>query len=175
VVDISSRSAPAPLTARTTLLAMRVLEATNISVFRWSKGRVGGSFGGAPVILLTTSGHRTGARQTRPLLALDDRGAWIVVGAQVGTVDDRDWYENLLAYERFQRSGAAAANAPVLIAPEVEYWGDRRVAVRADVVPGAERSRWWSRMIEVYPRFEAFQARAPEHQIGLLRLTPFVY
>jgi hypothetical protein len=127
------------------------------------------------VILLTTSGHRTGARQTRPLLALEDDGAWIVVGAQVGTIDVPDWYENLLAYERFQRSGTASANAPVLTAPEVEHWGDRRVAVRATVVPEEVRCQWWARMLEVYPRFEAFQARTPEHQIDLLRLTPFVY
>jgi deazaflavin-dependent oxidoreductase (nitroreductase family) len=175
VVDISSRPAPAPLTERTALLAMRVLEATNISLFRWSKGRVGGSFGGAPVILLTTSGHRTGARQTRPLLALEDDGAWIVVGAQISTRDDPDWYENLLAYERFQRSGTAAANAPVLIAPEVECWGDRRVAVRAEAVACDERCHWWDRMLEVYPGFDAFQARVPEQPIDLVRLTPFVY
>jgi hypothetical protein len=175
VVEISSRPVPAPLAARTALRAMRVLEATNISLFRWSKGRVGGTFGGAPVILLTTSGHRTGTRQTRPLLALEDDGSWIVVGAQVGTVDVPDWYENLLAYERFQHSGPAGANAPVLIAPEVEYWGDRRVAVRADVVAGEDRARWWGRMTDVYPRFDAFQARVPGQQIDLLRLTPFVY
>ncbi len=113
---------------------MRMLEATNVSVFRWSKGRVGGSFGGAPVILLTTSGHRTGARQTRPLLALDDDGTWIVVGPQVGTVDDPRLVREPARVRALPAlRAAAAANAPVLIAPEVEYWGDRRVAVRADV------------------------------------------
>ena len=173
-MDISSRSAPA-LAERTALLAMRMLETTNVSLFRWSKGRVGGSFGGAPVILLTTSGHRTGARQTRPLLTLEDADTWIVVGAQAFAVDVPDWYENLIAYEQFQRSGVAAANAPVLIAPEVEYSGDRRVAVRADAVARDERSHWWARMIEVFPRFDAFQDRVPGGQIDLLRLTPFVY
>ncbi len=153
---------------------MRILEATDISLFRWSKGRLGGSFAGAPVILLTTSGHRTGTRHTRPLLALEDDGGWIVAGAQIGTSEDPDWYENLLAYERFQRTGPTAANAPVLIAPEVESSGDRRVAVRAGVLDRAERSWWWARLTEVYPRFEAFQARA-QQEINVLRLTPFVY
>ena len=175
MVDISSRPAPAPLAERTAQLALRALEATNVSLFRWSKGRLGGSFAGAPVILLTTSGHRTGTRQTRPLLALEDDGAWIVVGARVATSEEPDWYENLLAYERFQRTGATAANAPVLIAPEVEYPGDRRVAVRAGIVENPERSRWWTRFTEVYPRFDSFQARAPRHELNVLRLTPFVY
>lgn len=149
------------------------MEATNISLFRLSKGRVGGTIFGTPVILLTTSGGKTGARHTTPLLALEDGISWIVVGSRGGTSNNPDWYENLLSYQHSQQAdGALAANAPVLIAPEVEYTGDRRVAVRSEVVTEAERTKWWARMVEVYPRFDAYRTRAPHREIPVLRLTP---
>jgi F420H(2)-dependent quinone reductase len=155
------------------MLALRFLQATNVSLFRLSKGRVGGTFAGAPVILLTTSRHKTGTRETRPLLALPDDAAWIVVGPRRGVRYDHDWYEDLVAYELSQQGSAARpSNAPVLIAPEVEYRGDRRVAVRSEVLSGAQRASWWARMVEVYPRFDAHPTRSPHREIPMLRLTP---
>jgi hypothetical protein len=173
VVDIDGRPAPTPFSERTGLLMVRFMEATNISLFRLSKGRVGGTIFGAPVILLTTSGRRTGQRHTKPLLALVDNGSWIVVGSRGGTTHNPDWYENLLAYEKSQeRGGAPSRNSPVLTAPEVEFVGDQRVTVRSKVLEGEERAHWWARLVQVYPRFEAYQARAPHRQIPVLRLTP---
>jgi F420H(2)-dependent quinone reductase len=173
VVDIDGRPAPTPFSERTGLLMVRFMEATNISLFRLSKGRVGGTIFGAPVILLTTSGRKTGARHTKPLLSLIDNGSWIVVGSRGGTTHNPDWYENLLAYEKSQqRESSPRGNTPVLIAPEVEYVGDHRVAVRSRVLEGRERATWWAQLVEVYPRFEAYQARAPHREIPVLRLTP---
>jgi hypothetical protein len=174
VVDIDGRPAPTPFSERTGLLMVRFMEATNISLFRLSKGRVSGTIFGAPVILLTTSGRRTGVRHTKPLLALIDNASWIVVGSRGGTTYNPDWYENLLAYEQSQRPGGAPpGNTPVLIAPEVEFAGDHRVTVRTEELEGEERASWWARLVQVYPRFEAYQERAPHREIPVLRLTPW--
>ena len=151
------------------------MEATSVSLFRLSKGRVRGTVLGAPVILLTTSGHKTGARSTKPLIAFEDGIAWVVAGTRDHADRDPTWYENLVAYEESQHPSATrSANAPVLIAPEVEYAGNRRVAVRAETLTGDERAKWWARMQEMSHRAEIHQTRPP-HLTPVLRLTPLGY
>jgi hypothetical protein len=175
MVDIGGRPAPTPFPfpARTAVLATRVREATSISLFRLSKGRVRGTMDGAPVILLTTSGRKTGARVTRALVAFEDGITWIVAEPRGAANRDHDWYENLVAYEESQLSGSApAGNSPLLIAPEVEFAGNRRVAVRSQVLTGEERAKWWARMVEMSPRLAAPRTRAPHLATPVLRLTP---
>jgi hypothetical protein len=128
---------------------------------------------GAPVILLTTSSRRTGTRHTKPLAAFEDGITWIVAGPPGAAGDDQEWYENLVAYEASQQPACArSANAPVLIAPEVEYVGNRRVAVRAQVLTGEEREKWWARMVEVSPRLDTDRARGWSAPAPVLRLSP---
>lgn len=175
MVDLGGGPAPTPFTARRSLLARRLMETTNVSLFRLSKGRLRGTVLGAPVILLTTSGHKTGARHTKPLVAFEDGINWVVVGAPDNTSRDPSWYENLVAYEESQRSSPGrAANAPVLIAPEVEFAGNRRVAVRSQTLTGDERAKWWARMVDVSPRLETHRIRTPQ-LTPVLRLTPLGY
>jgi deazaflavin-dependent oxidoreductase (nitroreductase family) len=111
-VDLDGRPAPTPFSERTGLLAVRFMEATNISLFRLSKGKVGGTIFGAPVVLLTTSGRTTGIRRTKPLLALEDGISWIVVGSRGGTSSNPDWYENLVAYKGSQADATPRATHP---------------------------------------------------------------
>jgi hypothetical protein len=60
----------------------------------------------------------------------------------------------------------------LLIAPEVEFAGNRRVAVRSQVLTGEERAKWWARMVEMSPRLDAPRPRAPHLATPVLRLTP---
>lgn len=176
MVDLGGGPAPTPFSTRTSLLGVRLLEATNVSLFRLSRGRVRGTVLGAPVILVTTSGHRTGVRHTKPLVAFEDGISWIVAGSPGASGEDPEWYENLIAYEESQQPGARRSpNAPVLIAPEVEYAGNRRVAVRAQALDGEEREKWWARMVEVSPRLSADAARGTHRSTPVLRLTPLGY
>jgi deazaflavin-dependent oxidoreductase (nitroreductase family) len=168
VVDLDARPVPTAFSERTGLLGVRVMEATNICLFRLSKGRVGGTIFGSPVVLLTTSGRKTGVRRTKPLLALEDGPSWIVAGSRGGTTHNPDWYENLLAVERRTR----AADGSELAAPQVEYAGNRRVTVTSKVLIGRDRARWWNSLVSVYPKFDAYQVRAPHREIPVVRLTP---
>jgi deazaflavin-dependent oxidoreductase (nitroreductase family) len=149
------------------LLAVRSMEAAHLSIFRLSKGRAGGTIFGAPVILLTTAGRVTGERHTKPLLALDDAGSWVVVGSRGGTSDHPDWFKNLVAY---QRSGATD-RTPQLTAPEVEH-AHGTTTVRFEVLRDVERESWWARLTEIYPKFDAYQERATARTIPVVRLTP---
>jgi len=146
------------------------MEAINIGLFRLSKGSIGGSIHGAPVILLRVMGRRTGLIRTKPLLALNDGHSWVVAASRGGTDRDPDWYLNLDAFEQ-QRVGGRREGMPELIPPEVEYAGARRVAVRTEDLEGRDRTTWWERLVEVYPRFVDYQNRA-SRQIPVVRLRP---
>jgi deazaflavin-dependent oxidoreductase (nitroreductase family) len=164
VVDLASRPPPTPFSERTGLLGVRVMESINVSLFRLSAGHVGGTIFGEPVILLTTTGRKSGKRYTKPLLALRGRsGSWFVVGSRGGTSGHPDWYLNLCAY---------IADPGPLLAPVVESRDGTPVAVVPKNLTGATRQKWWDRFVAVYPKFDAYQRRAPNRLIPVIRLTP---
>lgn len=71
-----------------------------IAEFRTSNGRVGGHFEGARLLLLTTTGARTGAPHTTPLGYLPDGARNLIIGSAGGGPKHPDWYHNLVAEPR---------------------------------------------------------------------------
>ena len=165
VDDLRVRPPQTPFAERVALLSVRYMEAVSTMWFRMSGGKVGGSIYGAPVVLLTASGRVTGRRRAKPLLALADGEAWIVVGSRGGTSGHPEWYLNLLAYE-------ADPSAAHLAQPELETADGSSVPVRARVLEGRDRDRWWAELVAVYPRFAFYQERADSRVIPVVRLTP---
>lgn len=163
MVDLGSRPAPTPFSEHTGLLGVRVMESINISLFRLSKGHVGGEIFGEPVILLTTTGRTSGIRRTKPLLALCDGAAWIVVGSRGGTREHPHWYLNLLAYRD---------EPDRLAAPTVEAADNVTTAVGLEVLSGEDHQQWWKKLVAVYPKFQAYQDRTANRTIPVIRLTP---
>ena len=164
-LDLRSRPPQTPFTERLALASVRYLEAVSVGWYRAAGRGVGGEIYGAPVLLLTASGRVTGRRRTKPLLSLEDEAGWIVVGSRGGMAGHPEWYLNLLAYEDDPA-------APHLEPPEVEVGGRSPVRVRARVLEGADRERWWERLVAVYPRFSAYQDRATAREIPIVRLSP---
>lgn len=119
-------------------LFLRFFVPFHIVVFRLTRGRVMGKFG-LPVLLLTTTGRRTGMRRTAPLLYHEDRGATLVVASNNGGPNNPDWYHNLVANPivevetRAGRSGGAASPASRL----------RRTATRSTSRGRVGRSPSW--------------------------------
>jgi deazaflavin-dependent oxidoreductase (nitroreductase family) len=68
-----------------------------IEEFRATGGTVGGYFEGATVLLLHTTGRRTGAEHVTPVVYLPDGDRWVVVGSKGGAPKDPDWVRNLEA------------------------------------------------------------------------------
>ncbi len=68
-----------------------------IEEFRANEGKVGGYFDGATVLLLHTTGRRTGKEHVTPLVYLPDGDRWAVVGSKGGAPADPDWVRNLEA------------------------------------------------------------------------------
>ena len=133
-----------PFQARVGRVGIQWMTAMGIAVYRLSGGRVAGNVpSGAPICLLTTTGRRSGRRRCVPLLFIDDGEDVVVVASRGGMDEHPSWYLNLLA-------------DPVV---EVEI-GRTRITARARIADPDERARLWPRLVEVYPRFATYEARA---------------
>ena len=113
-----------------------------IEEFRSNGGRVGGPFAGAPILLLTTTGAKTGKQRTNPLAYLPDGERVVVFASKAGAPTNPDWYHNLVAH------------------PDVtiEVDGETR-PVRARVTQGAERDELFSRQKQAMPGFADYEAK----------------
>ena len=111
-----------------------------IEEFRANEGRVGGSFQGAPMLLLTTTGRRTGERRTNPMMYLADGDRLLVFASKGGAPTNPDWYHNLVA------------NPEVTV--EV---GTESYQAHATVLQGDERDRLYAEQSSRYPGFAEYQ------------------
>jgi deazaflavin-dependent oxidoreductase (nitroreductase family) len=124
-------------------------------LYRASGGRLGGRIrSGAPVLLLTTTGRKSGKRRTTPLLYLEDAGNYVVIASVGGAPRHPAWYLNLLA------------NPMATI--EV---GRRKLAVTARTATPEERARLWRLAVQMYPGYDDYQART-SREIPVVILAP---
>src|SRR3981081_4074598 len=99
-----------------------------IEAFRANGGKVGGMWEGRPLLLLTTTGAKSGRRLTHPLMYLRDDDRLLVLAATVWAPPHPDWYHNLLARPELS----------------VEV-GNETYDASATPVPGEERARIYAR------------------------------
>jgi deazaflavin-dependent oxidoreductase (nitroreductase family) len=114
----------------------------NVPVYRLSGGRIGGKIGRAPVLLLTTTGRKSGQKRTAPVVYLADGDRLTVIGSNAGHSRAPAWSLNL------------RANPDA----EVEVGRERR-RVRARVAEGEERAELWRKHNEQYSGFDDYAAR----------------
>jgi deazaflavin-dependent oxidoreductase (nitroreductase family) len=141
--------------AAPTWLVIRLVSAVHRLLYRASGGRLGGSIRGAPVLLLTVRGRRSGKPMTLPLLYIVDGDRLVVVASKGGHPQHPAWFLNL------------AANPAV----EVQR-GPLQERRRARIATVEERSRLWPRAVECYPPYASYQART-KREIPLVVLEPF--
>src|SRR5262245_42732960 len=80
----------------------RWMSRVHVFLYRLTNGRLGGKALGAPVLLLTTTGKKTGKQRTTPLLYLQDGEQWVVVASNSGRDEAPAWWGNLKANPRAQ-------------------------------------------------------------------------
>jgi deazaflavin-dependent oxidoreductase (nitroreductase family) len=134
--------------------ALRISGKLNVPLYRLSGGRVGGKVGRAPVLLLTTTGRRSGQQRTAPVLYLKDGERLVVIGSNAGNAKAPAWSLNL-------KSNPDA---------EVEVGRDRSL-VRARVTEGEERAELWRKMNAQYAGFDAYDANT-SRDIAVFVLEP---
>jgi len=123
-------------------------------VYRVSGGRVLGRVAGMPVLLLTTTGRRTGRRRTTPLTFFRDGDEVVLVASAGGSDRAPAWALNL----------AAGPRAEITVGSETR-------PVRARQATPGERDRLWPVVTRTYPGYARYQARTAR-EIPLLLLAP---
>ena len=113
-----------------------------IEEFRANRHKAGGPFEGRPLLLLTTTGARSGKRRTTPMMYIRDGERLLVIASNSGAPAHPDWYSNLLAHPH--------------VTVEV---GTETFDAIAVVTEGKERQRLWARIVELYPFFADHQAK----------------
>jgi deazaflavin-dependent oxidoreductase (nitroreductase family) len=111
-----------------------------IEEFRANRGVLGGSFEGAPVLLLHTTGARSGIERVNPMMYLREGDRLFVFASKAGADTNPDWYVNLVAHPDVS----------------VEIGGDTRTATAVPVA-GGERDRVYAIQAERYPGFAEYQ------------------
>jgi len=122
--------------------------------YRLTGGAIGGSSGGMPILLLTTTGRRTGKPRTTPLYYVTDGENIVVVASNAGRPRHPFWWLNL------QKNPQA----------DVQVRNDKR-RVKAEEASGEERERLWRLVVETHPGYEEFQKTA-KRQIPVVVLRP---
>jgi deazaflavin-dependent oxidoreductase (nitroreductase family) len=125
-----------------------------IDEFRANGGQVGGSFEGAPLLLLHTRGARSGEPRVHPMMYLLDGERYLVFASKAGSDTNPAWYHNLLAD------------------PDVRIEvGGEEIAVHATDLKGAERDEWYAEQARRYSGFADYE-RKTSRVIPVVALTP---
>ena len=110
-----------------------------IEEFRANSGKVGGNFEGAPMVIITTTGAKSGQPRTIPLVYLPDGDRVVIFASKAGAPTNPDWYHNLTAH-------------PDLV---VEVGSETYAAVAEDIT-GDERDRLFAAQVAVMPGFQTY-------------------
>ncbi len=146
----------ANLSSRAQNLVGKVVGKAHSSVYRATDGRFGGRMFGSQVLLLNTTGRKSGQRRTTPLLYVMDGEDFVVIASAGGAPKHPAWYLNLKAN------------------PETSVeLGDREVRVRAEEADPEEKARLWQKMVEIYSGYDNYQ-RKTEREIPVVVLHPVV-
>jgi len=113
-----------------------------IKEFRENEGKVGGNFAGAPLLLLHTTGAKSGAERVNPIMYLADGDRLLVFASKAGAPTNPDWYHNLRANPRAR----------------IEIGADQ-YDVDSTVLEGEERDRLYDKQATLYPGFREYEQK----------------
>jgi deazaflavin-dependent oxidoreductase (nitroreductase family) len=113
-----------------------------VNEFRANQGKVGPPFEGAPLLLLTTVGARSGAERLNALMYTKDGDDLVVLASKGGAPDNPAWYHNVIANPR----------------ATVEV-GTEKFEATARVAKGQERDRLFQAQATLFPQFAGYQQR----------------
>ena len=114
-----------------------------VEEYRANGGKLSGQLAGSRLMLLTTTGAKTGLPRVAPLGFATEGDRWLVIASANGSPKAPDWYHNLVAN------------------PEVTVeLGSERIPARAMTAEGAERDRLWDYLMSQMPFISEHEQRA---------------
>ena len=133
---------------------LMLLGEDHIRAYRETGGEVGYIWNGAPTLLLTATGRRTGQKRTSALIFGRDADDYLVVASMGGAPNHPLWYLNL------------QANPEATIQVKAET-----LAVAARTASAAEKPRLWKVVTDVWPNYDVYQSRT-DRDIPIVVLSP---
>lgn len=132
----------------------KLIARSHVFVYRISGGKIGAWMNGSRVLLLTTTGRKTGASRTTPVAFIYKDDAYLVAAASGGSAQNPAWFLNLES------------------TPEatIELEG-RQIRVRAAIISGRERDQLYELFKATYPGFSMVE-RWTTRKIPVIRLQP---
>ena len=135
-------------------MVQRWLTGTHVFWYRMTGGRIGGRFGRLNMLLLTTTGRKSGRPWTTPLTYLADGDEMVLVASNGGSPGHPAWYLNLRAN------------------PQVRVEVPRRtMTVKARTASAEEKARLWPMVVDLYSGYADYQRRT-KREIPLVILGP---
>ena len=131
----------------------RIVTGLHTQVYRRTGGKLGGKAGKAPMMLLTTTGRRSGEPRTTPLMCIKDGDRFLAVASYGGDDRDPQWFKNL----------QANPEATIQVGPDV-------VKVRATVATPEEKKALWPKAVAAYKGYDSYQ-RKTTRDIPVVILT----
>ena len=125
-----------------------------VFLYNVSGGRIGGKMGKVPVLLLTTTGRKTGKKRTLPLIYIMDGSAYVITASAGGADKNPGWFFNI-------RSNPQATI-------QVK---DKHIKVMAEIAGQEKKPELWARLVEVAPNFAGYQKRT-SREIPMVILHP---
>jgi deazaflavin-dependent oxidoreductase (nitroreductase family) len=119
---------------------MRMISGTHEFWYRLSGGLIGGRVGGLPILLLTTTGRKSGKKRTMPLVYLQDGDDIVIIASNGGSDRHPAWWLNL-------------KDKPEA---EVQVGRDAK-SVTAEKATGEERERLWRQVVEMYKGYDEYR------------------
>ena len=121
---------------------MKEINRKVIEEFRANGGKVGGQFAGAPMVLITTKGAKSGKSYVNPLVYSRDGDKYVIIASFAGGPKNPSWFHNLVAHPN----------------PAVEI-GSERFQAKATFPKGAERERLFDQQAAQMPIFNEYRKK----------------
>ncbi|MCX4831231.1 nitroreductase family deazaflavin-dependent oxidoreductase [Streptomyces sp. NBC_01016] len=134
---------------------LALVGAEHVARYRETDGEEGYEWNGVPILLLTTTGRRTGEPRTKALIFGRDGDDYLIVASTGGAPKHPSWYLNLLARPE----------------AEIQVKGEHIPVVARSAADGAERTHLWQLVTGYWPNYDTYQERT-DRLIPVVVLTP---
>ena len=129
--------------------------ATQVALYEATNGVEGGTLEDRPVVILTSTGAKSGKIRKNPVMRIEQDGSYVAVASAAGATQNPSWYYNLVAHPDIQLQDGASV-----------------LRLRAREVFGEEKNRWWAVAESRWPHFPEYRASAQGREIPILVLEP---
>jgi F420H(2)-dependent quinone reductase len=133
---------------------LKLWMAVHVGIYRLSGGKFGGNMSGSKVLLLTTTGRKSGKIHTVPLGCFDHKDGYVIVASNSGQPTHPAWYHNLKSNHQVT----------------VQVF-DKVISVTAEVLSGEARKQAWQQVIATAPSYANYEKQTTR-EIPVVLLRP---